>query len=202
MALDFSTFNFCDTGACTPAALPNNTVTGDCKCLTISGRLNDILFVPCSEQPTAAQAIDATYWEGLVNSDTLRRFARKGMGSFGQNNVVTQDLGGCGDEQITEMSWNILWKNYCIDRSDLNLDHAFASALLEGCISSYNIWLRPCFDSDVLFPIGQVSITNFDAPLPESTSEKLYFEYTFTYKSLTPPCPINVPGLGAVIPMN
>lgn len=201
MPLNLSNTVSCDT-TCVPQLLPSNTVGDSCKCTTLSGRLNDVLFTPCSVTYTEAEYKDPNFWQGLVDNDELRRFSRKGLGGWSSANTVTQDLGGCGGEQITEKEWDITWKHFCMDRSDLALDHAFAAGLVEGCINQYNVHLRLCADSDTLVHVGRVTIVEYDNPLPDATSEFSYFEFTFRYKGLTFPAPTLVPGLTAVIPMN
>lgn len=190
---------YCTENECTPSTLPD-TSSQFCNCLTVNGRINDLFFVPCSEATTEVDAIDPDYWAQLVVDDKLRRMGVKGIGGFAKDSVTTADLGGCGTEVITEIQWAITWKQYCIDQSTLSLTHAFACALLEGAVSDYNVYVRPCADADTLYPIGKVSIGDFDFNLPESTSDKMYVEYKFLWKSICPPTPFAVPGLTAAIP--
>lgn len=119
-----------------------------------------------------------------------------------KKNIATADLGGCGTEEITEIVWQITWKQFCIDQSALNFTHDFATKLLQGAIKDYNIFVRPCADLDVLFPIGKVSIVDFDMNLPENTNDKAFVQYEFNFKSLVPVAPLRVIGLTASVPSN
>lgn len=198
----YDNFGYCDTNSsCTPITLPDTT-NENCKCVTFKGRLNDIFFLSCTEQPTAAQQTDALYWEQMAADGKLRRFGKKGIGGYSVTDVTTEDLGGCGNEETTNITYEITWTQKCIDRSDLNIDHEMADAIIKCGLQSYNVYVRYCADTDVLTPIGRVTLSNFDNALPESKDEVLSFVYGFQFDHFGALTMIDVPGLSAVIPAN
>lgn len=191
----------CDTN-CTTGAIPINSIgaTDNCTCLTAKGNINDYFFTPCSEIPTDAELVDVAWWQGLVTDGKLSRFGVKGIGGWSQTNIVRKNLGGCsGIEEITRIDWTATWKQYCHDQSDAQATNAFFNSLRKY-IGKYNVWIRPCFNTDKLLFVGEADITDFQNTLPEDTGELMEYMVSITWSSLDMPTFVNIPGLSLVIP--
>lgn len=201
MAINLFNFKSCVGSSCVNVVLPD-TSPANCDCVTVSGRINDLFWLECDLDPTDAELIDPSYWQTQATAGKLRRMGSKGIGGMQKKNVVTQDIGGCGTEVISEITWQITWRQFCFDQSALALTHEFASKLLKGAVRNYNLFVRPCSNTESLLPIGNVSIVDFDNNLPENTVDKAFMSYEFNYKALVPIIPFNVPGLNAVVKPN
>jgi len=73
---------------------------------------------------------------------------------------------------------------------------------LEGASKYYNLFLRPCFDTEKLYPIGKVTVVDFDHELPEAKSDNAFVSYEFNWSSLIVPKPFTCVGLNTVLAPN
>lgn len=202
MAINFGNFSFCATGvgACVPKTLPS--ASGLCLCITQKGRINDCIWMSCTLQPSEVDLQDPHWWATQIANGLIKVMGAKGIGGFKKKSVKTDDLGGCGTEEITEIIWQATWKQFCIDQSVAQHTHAFAQSLLEGASKDYNLLLRPCFDTEKLYPVGKVTVVDFDHELPEGKEDNAFISYEFNWKSLLPPKPFTCVGLNTVLAPN
>lgn len=199
MPVNFNNFGYCPpTGGCTPVVLPN-LGSNNCNCVTWNGRLNDLVWISCSEQVDEAALTDLANWTTWITDGKVRTQG-KGIGGIKVKGNTNTDLGGCIGEEVTDTDWELTFKQYCIDKTATYATHEFANALRSGANKSYNLFGRLCDDTDVLIPIGTVNVLKADFVLPEGNKEKAYFEYEFNWKSIKNPLPLNITGLTTVLP--
>jgi hypothetical protein len=196
MPVNYSNMLYCSTGTCSSATLP--ALTASCACDTWKGRINDLYFVDCSLELTAANLVDVDFWQSAVDDGKIRKVG-VGIGGYQKDEVTTFDAGGCGDATVEEIKWALNYQVFCVDQSTSYQTHEFANGLINGALANYNLVARYCDGSDVIVPIGKVDLADFDNILPTATTEFMSFSYKFTWKSLTVPHPVTVPGLSAVI---
>ncbi len=183
---------------CTVTTLPTKP-TDKCECDTVTGRINDLYFIECSETISEANLLDTAWWQSLIDDDKIFNLG-KGVGGYGQSAVTTFDAGGCIGESVQNIKWQLDYKVYCIDKASTFWNHEFAEVLLQGGLKNYNVIARYCGLDDTILPIGRVELSNFNNLLPESTDEFMSFEYSFSWKKLGVPVPLIVTGLSAVLP--
>lgn len=202
MAINFGNFSFCATGvgACVPKTLP--AASAQCVCSIVKGRINDYLWVSCTLNPSDADLQDPEWWETQIDAGLVKRMGAKGIGGFKKKSVKTDDLGGCGTDELTGIVWQATWKQYCIDQSVAQYTHDFAEKLLAGANNDYNMFMRPCADTEQLYPVGKVTVVDFDHELPEGKEDNAFISYEFNWKSLLPPKPFTCVGLNTVLAPN
>jgi hypothetical protein len=192
-----SNFTDCSASACAKTVLPAKTASA-CDCKLWSGRINDIYFVDCGEEVSPTNIVDTGWWEDLVANGKIFNFGA-GIGGFKVKDKVVFDAGGCGTATIQNMTWQITYKVFCVDKSTAFYTHNFANTLLAGALKNYNVILRLCDGENTLVPIGSVQLGDFDNELPDDNNAFFSFMYEFNWKSMEAPLPIEVAGLSSVI---
>lgn len=187
---------------CPAVQLPQPPV--DCKEEVFSGRVSDVLFVPCSEAFTEANLSNPAWWAGLTTGvNPLLRTFGKGMGSIEKSAEQKIDKGGCSPfEELRSIDYVLKYRKVIVDKTNQFTTHAFANKLLQGGWKHYNLAVRVCDNQDMIIPIGRVTLSMVDNPLPESRSEDMDFkvEFLFRPKTISVPTPILVPGISLVLP--
>lgn len=167
------------------------------------GRVNEVLFVPCTEIIDTAWMLDLTNWtKFFVDAGFEGRRTGKGIGSYTQTNATAVDTGAnCGVPSLegTKSTWELTYRKVIIDRSAQLTTHAFANKLQAGALSQYKLFARYCDAPDMILPIGKVSLSKFNNTLPESVDDFMNIEYGFQWKQMGIPTPVLIPGLSAVL---
>lgn len=187
---------------CPPAQLPQPPI--DCLEELFSGRVSDILFVPCTEAFTEANLSDPAWWTTLTTGTNPKlRTIGKGMGSVEPTGEQKIDKGGCSPfEELRSIDYTLKYRKVIVDKTNQFTTHAFANKLLQGGYKHYNVAIRVCENPDMIIPIGRVMLNKLDNKLPESRSEDMTFEIELLFrpKVISVPTPMLVPGINAILP--
>jgi hypothetical protein len=187
---------------CATELLP---VLGDpCDASVWQGRIDEILFVPCTEEIDEAWVLDLANWTAAFAGSPKGpgRTSGKGIGDIQKSAVTAVDTGAnCGVATVegAKATWQLSFRTLLIDKSDEFLTHEFANKLQAGALSQYKLFARGCENHDIVFPIGTVSLTDYNETLPESTDDYLSISYVFQWKQKGIPTPILVQGLSAIV---
>lgn len=190
----------CNTN-CNTEQLPN--ITDPCNPEVWYGRLNEVLFVPCSEEIDEAWMMDLSNWESnFITGSFLGRRTGKGLGSYTQTTATAIDTGAnCGIPTLegTKFTYELTFKKVIIDKSTQLTTHEFANKIQSGALSQYKIFGRYCDAPDMILPIGKVSLSKLINTLPEGLDEYMMIEYGFQWRQMGIPTPVLVSGLGAIL---
>jgi hypothetical protein len=186
---------------CAAFELPQ--LTEPCDSEVWNGRVNEILFVPCTEEIDEAWVADLANWTAnFVGPTTKGRRTLKGIGSFQQVNATAVDTGAnCGVATLegVKATWELLFRSIIIDKTSAFETHNFANELAGGALKNYKLFARFCDAPDTILPIGKVALSAFNNILPEGVEEFMTINYGFQWKQRGVPMPVVVPGIDGIL---
>lgn len=185
---------------CVASDLPNLPV--ECSPEVWGGRVNEIIFVPCTEEIDDEWALDLANWTRLFTGAGTGRKSGKGIGSYQQSAATAVDTGAnCGVPTLVgvKITWELLFRSVIIDKDAALKTHEFANKLQAGALAQYKLFARFCDAPDTILPIGKVSLSQFNNILPEGIEEFMTINYGFQWKQRGIPTPIVVSGLDAIL---
>ena len=185
------------------AAIELPKLTESCDAEVWNGRVNEIIFVPCTEEIDDAWVADLANWTTFFVGATAKgRRTLKGIGSFQQVNATAVDTGAnCGVATLegVKATWEILFRSVIIDKTSAFATHEFANELASGALKNYKIFLRFCDAADTILPVGKVALSAFNNILPEGVEDVMTINYGFQWKQRGIPTPVLVPGIDAIL---
>lgn len=170
----------------------------ECICDFAGGGVNELYFVPCSEEFTEENVTNPAWYSGLMDNDRLGR-SGIGLGSIAKVSDKKDKAGSCRQEQIIFIVWGLKYQIKCFDKTAARKTVKQMNAL----ISNFNRFLliaRMCDGDDVIIPIGTFTTNDFNWTVPENSEDNQVAELNLTWKEKGMPESVDVPGLSAVLP--
>lgn len=185
---------------CVAVELPK--LTANCDPQVWYGRVNEVIFVPCTEEIDEAWVANLTNWTSFFTGTGKGRKSGKGIGSFQQSTATAIDTGAnCGIPTLegAKITWELLFRSVIVDKESTFETHEFANKLQAGALAQYKLFARFCDAPDTILPIGKVSLSQFNNILPEGIEDFMTINYGFQWKQRGIPTPIVVPGIDAIL---
>jgi hypothetical protein len=178
-------------------------LTESCDAEVWGGRVNEILFVPCTEEIDEAWVADLANWTAqFVTTGFKGRRTLKGIGSFQKVGGTAVDTGAnCGIATIegVKLTHELAFRSVIIDKTLAFQTHNFANELQAGALKNYKLFARFCDAPDTILPIGKVALTDINNIMPESVEEFMTITYAFQWKQKGIPLPVVVPGIDGIL---
>lgn len=192
---------------CTPTvecpSTPFPVATANCNCLLSFGGVNDLYFIPCSEEMTEANITDPAWWTGLLSEGSggasVLGNMGVGLGSIAKKNTKTQRLASCKVEQIISVSWALKYVLSCFDKSVSKVTHEQINALLSNS-GKYLLIARMCDGDNTVLPIGTFVLSDLDWTVPDNFEETQSITVEVSWIEFGVPKTYDIAGLSAVIP--
>lgn len=193
--------------ACTPSvacpATPFPVATANCSCTLSTGGINDLYFIPCSEQMSETNILDTAWWAGILTEGSGGGSALGnigvGLGSIAKKADKKERVSSCKIEQLISTSWAIKYILKCFDKSSEKVTHEQVNALISNS-GSYQLIARMCDGEDTVLPVGTFTLSDFNWVVPDNFEEVQSIELELSWFELGMPKTYNVAGLSAVVP--
>lgn len=182
---------------------PFPTATALCSPLTSAGGVNDLYFIPCSQEMTEANITDTSWWTTLKTGDSPNSsfLGNIGLilGSISKKSSKTDRIGSCKVEQIISASWALKAVLKVFDKSVDKITHEQINALITSA-SRYQVIARMCDGDNTVLPIGVFSLSDFDWVVPDNFEELQQVTIEISWIELGLPKTYDVTGLSAIVP--
>jgi len=193
--------------ACIPSvecpATPFPVATANCSCTLSTGGVNDLYFIPCSEELTEVNLLDTAWWSALKDGSSPG-FSNLGnigigLGSVGKKTDKKERVSSCKVEQLVSTTWALKYVLKCFDKSAEKITHEQINALINNA-GNYLLIARMCDGSDTVLPIGIFTVSDFNWIVPDNFEEVQSVELELSWFELRLPRTYDVSGLSAVVP--
>lgn len=180
------------------------SATALCTPLTSKGGVNDLYFIPCDEEMSEANILDAAgWWAGLVAGDSpgfprLGNMGR-GLGSITKKSDKKERLSSCQVESIISTTWALKYELKTFDKSADKVTHEQIQALIDNA-KNYQLIARMCDGDNTVLPIGPISLSDFNWTVPDNAEELQVILLELSWVELGLPKTYDVTGLSAVVP--
>lgn len=182
---------------------PFPTATALCNPLTSAGGVNDLYFIPCSQEMTEANILDTAWWQALVDgSSPGTSFLGNmgiGLGSISKKSDKKLRIGSCKGEQIISITWALKYVLAVFDKSADKVTHAQINALINSS-SRYLVIARMCDGDNTILPIGSFSMSDLGWDVPDNFEETQTITLELSWIEMALPKTYDVAGLSAVVP--
>lgn len=182
--------------SCPAPVFPTTSAT--CSCDLAVGGINELYFIPCSEDFTQANITNPDWYAGLIAANTFGR-SGVGLGSIGKKGTKSERVGSCRTEQITQITWSLKFVIKCFDKTSARTTCAQLNELIAN-FNRYLVIARMCDGDDVVLPIGVFTTSDFDWVVPDNFEENQNATYELSWIEFGFPCTVDVAGLSAVLP--
>lgn len=193
--------------ACVPSvacpATPFPVATANCSCTLTTGGVNDLYFIPCSEELTEVNLLDTAWWQGILDGDSPG-FSNLGnigigLGSIGKKTDRKERVSSCKVEQLVSTTWALKYVLKCFDKSSEKVTHEQVNALINSA-GNFLAIARMCDGDDTVLPIGIFTVSDFNWIVPDNFEEVQSVELELSWFELGLPKTYSVTGLSAVVP--
>lgn len=182
---------------------PFPTATALCAPLTSAGGVNDLYFIPCSQEMTEANILDTAWWQTILDGDSpgssFLGNIGQGLGSIAKKSDVKHKLSSCKPEQVVSATWGLTYILKTFDKSADKTTHEQVDALFDSA-SRYLLIARMCDGDNTVLPVGIFSLSDFNWNVPDDSQDlqTVTLEVSWIQRGL--PRTYDVTGLSAIIP--
>lgn len=176
------------------------TSVGTCVCTPAVGGINELYFIPCTEEMTEANVALLTWWSAMLDAvpSTLGR-SGIGLGSIGKKGQKNDRLGSCRTEQITVITWALKFQIKCFDKTSARSTQAKLNVLIQNG-DKFLVLARMCDGDNEVLPIGRFVASDMNWTVPDNFEENQVLEIELSWQELGIPTPVTVPSLSTVLP--
>ena len=193
--------------ACVPSlacpATPFPLATANCRCTPSPGGVNDLYFIPCSEEMSETNILDTGWWSDLLTGGSGGSSALGnigiGLGSIAKKSDKKERMGSCKVEQLISTTWALKYQMKCFDKSAEKITHEQINALI-GNAGNYQLIARMCDGDNTILPIGPFTLSDFNWTVPDNFEEVQVLELELSWVELGMPKTYDIAGLSAVLP--
>lgn len=182
---------------------PFPTASSLCVPLTSAGGVNDLYFIPCSEEMTEANITDTAWWEALLSGgsggSSLLGNVGAGLGSIAKLSDIRERISSCKPEQIISATWGLTYVLKTFDKSSEKTTHDQVSSLFDSA-PRYQLIARMCDGENTVLPIGVVSLNDFNWTVPDNSEALQTITLVLSWVEKGLPRTYEVAGLSAVVP--
>jgi hypothetical protein len=186
----------CVLGTCPAPVFP--VTAASCVCDLATGGVNEVYFIHCTETLSEDNVTDPTWWQGLVTGNKVGR-SGIGLGSIGKKSTKNERVGSCRVEQVLSVTWALKYTIKCFDKSAARTTCAKITEVLSN-FDKYLAVARMCEGEETVLPIGRFTPTDLDWVVPDSFEDFQNAMFELSWKELSMPCTVDVPGLAAILP--
>lgn len=187
-----------NSAACPVTPLPS--ASAQCNPLTSIGGINDVYFIPCSEEMTEVNIVDTAWWTALAaGSPSSLGALGRGLGSIAKKNVKTDRLSSCEVESVISSSWGLKYILKVFDKSTDKVTNTQITTLINSA-SRYLAIARMCDGEETVLPIGRFTVSDFDWNVPDNFEELQTVTIEISWFELGLPKVYTVTGLSAIVP--
>lgn len=184
------------TVACPVLPLPQ--ALSVCEPLTKAGGVNDLYFVPCTETVSEANITDTAWWTTLKTDGKLGNLGL-GLGSIAKKSDKKLKVASCRPEQMTGITWALKYIIRVMDNTAADTTTEQVNAILRR-YKNFQLIARMCEGNDVILPIGQFSVSDFNWEVPEDSEDVQAITLELSWTEFAKPKTYTVAGLSAVVP--
>lgn len=193
--------------ACVPSvacpATPFPVATANCSCTLSTGGVNDLYFIPCSQEMTEMNILDTAWWQALLDGSSPG-FSNLGnigigLGSIGKKTDKKERVSSCKVEQLVSTTWALKYVLKCFDKSAEKITHDQITTLINSA-GNYLAIARMCDGDNTVLPIGIFTVSDFNWIVPDNFEEVQSVELELSWFELGLPKTYDVTGLSTVVP--
>jgi len=184
-------------------AVPFPVATANCTPQLTVGGVNDLYFIPCSQEMTEANLLDVAWWEALVTGSSpgtsFLGSIGVGLGSIAKKSDKKERVGSCEVERVISTTWALKYTLKIFDKSVDKITHQQINLLINSP-GNYLVIARMCDGDDTVLPIGRFITSDFNWTVPDNFEEIQSVDLELSWFELGLPKTYTVTGLSAVVP--
>lgn len=173
-----------------------------CQCDLAVGGVNDLYFIPCTEEMTEANILDIGWWTTLLGGsagDPVLGRIGIGLGSIAKKSDKKERVGSCRTEQIVQTTWALTYVIKCFDKTSQRVTTEQINAIINK-FSNFLVIARMCDGENTVLPIGKFTPSDFNWTVPDNSEEFQTASFELSWFELGLPRTYDVAGLSVVLP--